>query len=161
MKWSKPYGLAAYSSVSVDLEESIIINNGFWYDDNQPEFVNEELDTLRIDPGGMLHTKHPWSTFEVEGYKFELQRYKIPRILANLKSATEFHPGTKTFFVFTYQAVTMTNRLFDLFCSKIKEMEKEDATFNESMDVAIAEGELNEHPNISLNIKREMPDEVH
>lgn len=157
MKWVKPYGLVMYSSVTVDLDETVIIDEGNWGNDN-PDFVETELDKLRLDPGGMLFNNVPWHTFTVRGYSFEIQRHNIEHIMNRVLNPKELKPGCSTFYTYPGIAVTMTDDLCAELYSKLDELSKEDATMHTSLDVALVKDKLNEHPNILMNIKKEMPD---
>lgn len=155
MKWCKPYGLGVYSSVTVDLEEPVIVDSGAWGDD-EPDFVVEDLDVLPLDPGGMLFTKIPWHIFDVSGYKFKLQRHKISNILMLMTNTTEVKPDCKTFYMYI-GAITMSKILFTNLYLFLDKLAQEDESIMQSLDAALVENELNEHPNIQMNIKKEMP----
>lgn len=157
MKWYKPYGLAIYSSITIGLKESVIINKGWWTD--EPQFVIEDIKTLRLDPGGMFYAKAPFINFNVQELSFEIQRHNIESIKWKLKNAEPYNSLAQTIYLWPGIALTISNQLVELLLAKLSQLGEEDESIHESLDISLLKNQLNSHPNILLNLKRENPDE--
>lgn len=157
MKWAKPHGLAICSSLTVDIEEPVYVDGYWWKEKDRPPMTVEDVEVCHLDPGGMAIVGAEWREFLVDDYRFCIKLYNVSDVMYLAEHAVEFQPGCRTIFVYPGMAVTMTAGLMEKLIDKLMELSRSDEVVNAELDMCLIKAELDEHPNIDMGIKKEMP----
>lgn len=97
--------------------------------DLERDFMVEDLDICKLDPGGMYNTKIPHTQFEIDGAKFDVQLSRIEDVLYCMEDGKERIPGYIRFRQWRW-FVILPKLMFMKLKDKLKELEKSDEAMN-------------------------------
>jgi len=93
------------------------------------EFMIEDEDTCKLDPGGMYNMKIPHAQFNIDGASFDIQLSRIEDVLYLMEHGKERIPGYIRFRQWRW-FVILPKLMFIKLKDKLKELEKSDAAMN-------------------------------
>jgi hypothetical protein len=98
------------------------------------DLVTSDVEKCRLDPGGVIFMKIPFTQFEIEEYKFEIQYNKVDEVRSLLKRGMERIPGYIRFPMWNFFIIVPKN-IFNGLKIKLHIMSKSDKAFHAKIDV--------------------------
>ena len=93
----------------------------------------EDMETCRLDPGGMLNMREEWKTFSIDKYKFEVQLSKITWVISKVKRAKERMPNGMRFGMWRWN-VFCSKKMHSKLLNRLEILSKTDEALHTQLD---------------------------
>lgn len=105
--------------------------------------ISSDSGPCKMDPGGMLFGRIPFSVIDIDGVKFSVQPHKIEQVLDSF-DPQPLIPGFQCIFIWNY-VIVVSSLIFEKLKNELQKMRNSEDVLHAQLDVQAAKDDLEEN----------------